>query len=85
MQFPSISDWLAGSFLNPDWFRKLARPILVTNRLSRQLTSSPYYSMQKSSSYHISVTILWYATNLPRKANLKNDLDLDHLSRTINK
>ena len=49
MQFPSISDWLAGSFLNPDWFRKLARPILVTDRLSRQLTSSPYYSMAQVS------------------------------------
>ena len=33
--FPLI-DWLAASFLNPDWFTKLARPILVTNCLSRQ-------------------------------------------------
>ena len=37
--FPLISltcDWLAVSFLNPDWFTKLARPILVTDHLSRQ-------------------------------------------------
>ena len=34
--FPLISlylwDWLAASFLNPDWFTKLATPILVTDR-----------------------------------------------------
>ena len=34
--FPSTCDWLAASFLNPDWFTKLARHTLVPHSFSRQ-------------------------------------------------
>ena len=64
-EFPATCDWLAESFLNPDWFRKLARHILVTARLSRQLTSSLYYSVGKSTQWWrrglqvVSHKVLW--------------------------
>ena len=34
--FPSTCDWLAASFLNPDWFTKLAGHTLVPHSFSRQ-------------------------------------------------
>ena len=34
--FPSTCDWLAASFLNPDWLTKLARHSLVPHSFSRQ-------------------------------------------------
>ena len=45
LKFPSTCDWLAASFLNPDQLTKLARHILVPDRLSRQLKSLLSFSM----------------------------------------
>ena len=46
----SLNLWLADSKFSESW--KLARPILATDRLSRQLTSSPYYSMGSSNLFN---------------------------------
>ena len=71
---------MAASFLNPDWFTKLARPILLPERLSRQpksLLSFLFYAVHPSF-LKLHTYLLTYRANTRGPGGLKNSISIQN-------